>query len=197
MNDFWNDRYAGNEFAYGKRPNEFVVEQLARMKTGRVLFPAEGEGRNAVYAALQGFDAFAFDPSEEGKRKALQLAADNNVKLDYRIGTYAEVTYPPESFDAVVLVFAHMPAEKRREWHGRMAGFLKPGGKLIIEGFGKEQLNYTSGGPPVLEMLFSEPELRNDFSMLACEFIQTTSRILDEGQFHKGMASLVQAVFVK
>ena len=56
MNDLWtnrwNDRYSANEFAYGEQPNNYLKEQLEKLPVGTILFPAEGEGRNAVFAAV-------------------------------------------------------------------------------------------------------------------------------------------------
>ncbi len=106
MNDFWNERYATLEYAYGTEPNQFYKEQLAMLATGKILFPAEGEGRNAVYAATQGWQVTAFDPSIEGKRKAEQLASENGVSIDYQIDNYEFVDFSPELFDCIVLIFA-------------------------------------------------------------------------------------------
>ena len=50
----WNDRYKEKEFAYGTKPNEFLKEQIQKLKIGTILFGAEGEGRNAVYTAKKG-----------------------------------------------------------------------------------------------------------------------------------------------
>jgi hypothetical protein len=53
MKSMWNDRYGKIEFAYGEQPNNFLKEQLIKIPAGTILFPAEGEGRNAIYAATQ------------------------------------------------------------------------------------------------------------------------------------------------
>lgn len=197
MKEFWNSRYSEAEFAYGARPNDFVREQLPPLGKGRVLFPAEGEGRNAVFAALTGFEVFAFDISVEGKKKAHELASKSEVAIDYRIEAFEVVDYPQGYFDAIVLVFAHMPADKRRDWHRRLTGFLRPGGRIILEGFAKAQIGYSSGGPPVVDMLFSEDELTGDFKDFKIEFLNTSHRKLNEGLYHQGEAVTVQAVFVK
>lgn len=81
--DFWNEMYGTEEFRYGTTPNEFFKEKLDKMKPGSVLLPAEGEGRNAVYAATQGWDVTAFDISAQGKEKAVQLAKQHNVSINY------------------------------------------------------------------------------------------------------------------
>ena len=67
---FWDERFSAKEYIYGTEPNEYVKEQLAKLKPGRILFAAEGEGRNAVYAATKSWDVVAFDPSKAGKQKA-------------------------------------------------------------------------------------------------------------------------------
>lgn len=197
MNNFWDQRYSIEAYAYGEKPNQFVSEELAKLTPGSVLFPAEGEGRNAVFAATKGWQVSAFDPSEEGRKKALQLASKHNVEIDYRLATYENVAYPPLLFDCVVLVFAHMPADKRSIYHRKLSNYLKPGGRLILEGFSKEQLQYPSGGPGNIDMLFSEDELETDFAHFSNLKIRKTETYLDEGLYHRGPASVIRVQGIK
>ena len=197
MNDFWNERYATLEYAYGIEPNQFYKEQLAKLPAGKILFPAEGEGRNAVYAAAQGWQVTAFDPSIEGKRKADRLASNNGVSIDYRIDNYEFVDFPPESFDCIVLIFAHMHPLIRNEYHKKLVSFLKPGGTLIIEGFSKKQIANNSGGPRDVNMLFSNEELQSDFNSFSHLTISETDVHLDEGLFHQGTASVIRVLGIK
>ncbi len=194
MNDFWNERFGTKEYAYGEAPNNFVVEELKKLTPGKILFPAEGEGRNAVYAATQGWKVTAFDPSIEGKKKSELLAAKHRVKIDYQIADYENIEFAKESFDCMVLVFAHMSPEKRNEYHKKLMTFLKPGGILILEGFSKEQINKNTGGPQNIDMLFSKEELQTDFSNFSDLNIIETETKLDEGPFHQGKASVIRVV---
>ena len=82
----WDERYANDEYAFGIQPNEYFKEQLEKFDAGTILLAAEGEGRNAVFAARLGWKVFAFDISSEGKKKALHLAEKNNVTIDYQVG---------------------------------------------------------------------------------------------------------------
>ena len=82
----WNTRYSKDGYAYGEHPNNYLKEQLLKLKPGAILFPAEGEGRNAVFAAQRGWKVFACDISFEGKNKADLLALKNHVMIDYQIG---------------------------------------------------------------------------------------------------------------
>ena len=109
MKEFWNNRYAETDFAYGVEPNEFLKENLDFLSKGKILFPAEGEGRNAVFVAQNNDEIYAFDMSEEGKKKALELAQIKKVSLKYDICSALEMPYEPNSFDDLVLIFAHFP----------------------------------------------------------------------------------------
>ena len=192
MNQFWNERFATEEYVYGTEPNLFYREQLEKLNPGKILFPAEGEGRNDVYAAMQDWKVTAFDPSTVAKTKAENLARQKNVEIDYRIADYENVSFSKESFDCLVLIFAHMHPLKRKEYHKKLASFLKPGGTLILEGFSKKQIKNNTGGPRNVEMLFSEEELRNDFNFFSELSISETDVTLDEGAFHKGKASVIR-----
>lgn len=147
MKQFWNERYAEKEFAYGKEPNQFLKENLHQLPKGKVLFVAEGEGRNAVFAAQNGYEVVAFDYSESAKSKALTLAKEQNVQLDYLVSDVMDLSFEPESFDAIVFIFAHFPAVIRKQAHQKLVSFLKPDGKVLFEAFEKNQLQFTSGGP--------------------------------------------------
>jgi SAM-dependent methyltransferase len=192
MNDFWNQRFGTIEYAYGTQPNEFYKNELEKQKPGKILFPAEGEGRNAVYAARLGWQVTAFDPSIEGKRKAELLAEKNNVSIRYLIENYESVHLPEETFDCVVLIFAHMHPLKRKEYHQKLISYLKPGGNLILEGFSKKQINYETGGPRDIDMLFSTEELQQDFFSLSKITVNETDVFLNEGPFHNGIASVIR-----
>ena len=194
MSEFWNERYSAEEYAYGEVPNQFVVKELSKLKPGKILFPAEGEGRNAVYASTQGWDVTAFDPSTEGKKKAKLLAAKHNVDIDYQIMDYENVDFRGNYFDCIVLVFAHMPSSIRKRIHNKLCTFLKPEGTLILEGFSKEQINRSTGGPRNVDFLFSEKELKGDFSNFSELKINEVTATLNEGPFHNGVASLIRVV---
>ena len=194
MSEFWNQRYAAEEFAYGTDPNLFFKKQLEKIKKGKILLPAEGEGRNAVFAASLGWDVTAFDISTEGKRKAGELAVRNKVSFNYLIADYENIQFEPATFDCIALIFAHMPADKRTEYHQKMLSFLKPGGFVLLEGFSKKQINYSSGGPRDFRMLYSKAELETDFQQLSILQIKEVETELNEGGFHNGTAALVRLV---
>ena len=197
--NFWNQRYAAENYAYGTLPNAYLKEISADLRPGKILLPAEGEGRNAVFMAKMGWEVEAFDQSTEGKNKALLLAEHYDVKISYTISDVENTDYPENSFDALALIFAHFPGENRRSYHRKLSSFLKPGGHLIIEGFSKEhatfqQLNPKSGGPRDPGMLYELKEDFNNFEFTEAAEHQIT---LAEGEFHQGEASVIRIFAIK
>lgn len=197
--DRWNDRYSTDEFAYGEQPNNYLKEQLMQLDTGTILFPAEGEGRNAVFAAKLGWKVSAFDISIEGKNKALQLAENNNVSIDYQVGELQELDYKAEQFDAIALIYAHFPSAVKSAYHKTLSNYLRKGGLLIFEAFSKKHLDYIAknekvGGPKEIDMLFSIEEIRVDFENYEILVLEEKEIELNEGLFHNGQGSVIRFV---
>ncbi len=194
MKSFWDERYAAPEYVYGETPNAFFKSQLERLSPGLLLLPCEGEGRNAVFAAQMGWAVAAFDRSEMGRDKALRLAERKAVQINYQICDWSEASYPAESFDAIALIFAHLPAAIRAAAHQQLIPYLKPGGMLILEGFNPQQLQYQTGGPKDSTMLFTEAILQHDFAELELLELYETEEELDEGPYHSGVAAVIRLV---
>ena len=200
MSNFWNERYSAQAYAYGKEPNYFFANSLKELEPkGNILLPAEGEGRNAVFAALLGLQVSAFDPSEEGKRKALRLAEENNVTIDYQIGTLDDLQFDEKSFDHIGLIFAHFTPPVRSRYHSVLMNLLKPGGCLILQGYSRshqdfQKTNPTAGGPQNIDMLFTEDLITRDFSELEIISLKQEEVSLSEGLFHQGPSSVVSFV---
>lgn len=194
--DFWNIRYTKEEFIYGTQPNEFFKLQLDKLDAGKILLPAEGEGRNAVYAASQGWDVVAFDISAKGKEKALGLAKERQVSVHYEISGALEFQSDVK-FDAIGLCYAHFPANIRKQAHHHLMQFLKTDGIVIFEAFAKAQLGKPSGGPKNVDMLFSVEEIKEEFLGLDFSLLEEETIELSEGNHHKGKAKVVRFVGVK
>ncbi|AKP25381.1 Thiopurine S-methyltransferase [Leptospira interrogans serovar Manilae] len=197
--DRWNERYNKEEFAFGEQPNEYLKEQLEKLKIGTILFPAEGEGRNAVFAAKLGWNVSAFDISIEGKKKAFRLAEANQVKIDYQVGELQTLDYHSEQFDAIALIYAHFPAEIKSYYHKTLSQYLRKDGLVILEAFSKKHIHYVLknekvGGPRELEMLFSIDEIKTDFENYEIIELEEKEIELKEGLFHNGNGSVIRFV---
>jgi cyclopropane fatty-acyl-phospholipid synthase-like methyltransferase len=195
MTDFWNARYGEPGFAYGTEPNAFLVAHKDLLRAGmRALAVADGEGRNGVWLAQQGLDVLSVDASEVGLRKAQELAADRGVRIRTEKVDLTDWKWPEARFDAVAAIFVHFPPEVRAHMHRCMFEALKPGGLLFLEAFTPEQLNFRSGGPPVLEMLYTADMLRIDFAGGEILQIEECVTDLEEGKYHRGPGSVVRLV---
>ncbi|WP_025142551.1 class I SAM-dependent methyltransferase [Pedobacter jeongneungensis] len=195
----WNDRYSTEEFAYGEQPNNYLKEQLEKLNPGKILFPAEGEGRNAVFAAKLGWEVSAFDISLEGKNKAFHLAENNHVSIDYQVGELETLNYQPEQFDAIALIYAHFPAAIKSSFHKMLSSYLRKGGIVIFEAFSKNHLDYLArnekvGGPKEIDMLFSVEEIKSDFPDFEIIILEEKEIELNEGLFHNGQGSVIRFV---
>ncbi len=195
----WNDRYSKDEFAYGEEPNNYLKEQLIKLNVGTILFPAEGEGRNAVYAAKLGWTVSAFDISLAGKTKATKLAKKNKVSIDYKVGKLETLAFESDQFDAIALIYAHFPANIKSLYHKTFDRFLKKEGILIFEAFSKKHLDYLSanekvGGPKDIESLFSIDEIKSDFPNYEIIELVEQEIELNEGLYHKGTGSVIRFI---
>lgn len=197
MNDIWNERYSKEEYVYGEEPNVFFAAQLNKLENGSIILPCEGEGRNAVYAASQGWIVNAFDSSEAGKAKALRLADKKEVSIDYEIADAVSVDYRESSVDVVAFIYAHFPPAVRKQIHQKAIKWLKPGGKIIIEAFNPSQLQNSSGGPKDITMLYTEEILKEDFQKLKIELSKILQTTLQEGKYHQGEADIIRFVAIK
>ncbi|MCC5930398.1 MAG: class I SAM-dependent methyltransferase [Cyclobacteriaceae bacterium] len=197
MKEFWDERYRASHFIYGEEPNIFFKEQIDKRKEGKILLPAEGEGRNAVYAASRGWQVHAFDQSREGRNKAMHLAQKNNVKIEYHVGDMQEVSFPEEYFDVIALIYAHFSSVQRSSYHQRLLKYLKKDGLFILEAFSKNHrqyqlINEKAGGPKDEDMLYTTEDIKNDFSALETVFLQEHVTELKEGLYHQGKSSVIR-----
>ncbi len=202
--EFWNDRFSADGYAYGTRPSRLLMAwapELSKDDIQTALVPASGEGRDAVYLASLGLEVTAVDISSSGLEKTAQLAEQHGVSLSMVEADLFDWDWPVETFDVVAGMFAHMPSKVRRDFHAHWTNALKPGGRVLIEGFTKEQIDYQakyqSGGPPDVDMLYARDDIRADFSDLTELSMMVGTEVLEEGPFHTGPAALLRAVYQK
>lgn len=200
MKEFWDNKYSVSEYVYGEQPNEyFKYATDTFLPSGRLLLPAEGEGRNAVYAARKGLKVVAFDQSIEGKKKALKLAGKAGVKIDYRVGELPDLHLTGETFTAAALIYAHFIPQLRSEYHRLIGNLIKPGGLIIVEGFSKKHIEYQNkypniGGPRNIEMLYTLEMIRNDFDGFEPVESGEGEVELSEGSSHIGIGNVIRFI---
>ena len=197
---FWNERFNKDEFIFGKEPNEYLVEQSNKYlkPNNKVLCIADGEGRNGVWLAKQGMQVVGFDASDVALAKAKQFAKDNQVEIEYSFSDTDSFNWQDNFYDAVIGIFIQFADPAMRERIFMQAhSSLKSGGIFILQGYTPKQLEYKTGGPSLIEHLYTEEMIRNlakDFEILdLCCY----EKELNEGARHAGMSALLGLVAKK
>ena len=193
MQQFWDQRYVENETVYGNEPNKFFKLFIDLHKPGTLLLPGEGEGRNAVYAASKGWQVDAFDFSQVAREKALDFARGERVIINYELKNIADFK-AGKQYDAVGLIFVHLPEVLRKKFHQEVYNSIKSGGFMVLEAFAKEQAQLESGGPRDATLLYDAPSLCNDFPFLHMISCEQKEIFLEEGDYHKGKASVLRMI---
>ena len=192
----WNRRFATEGFLFGAEPNIWLRRHAGVWRPGqRVLCVADGEGRNSVWLARQGLRVDAFDLSEVGVAKARAFAAEQGVAVNYAVADVDALAWPEALYDGVAAIFVQFadPAMRARLF-ANLVRCLKPGGVLVLQGYTPRQLEYRTGGPPILSHLYTEAMLREAFAALRIEVLQEYEDLLTEGSGHRGRSALIGLV---
>jgi SAM-dependent methyltransferase len=192
----WNRRFGADGFLFGTEPNAWLRAHAAALPAGgRVLCVADGEGRNSVWLARQGWQVDAFDIAEVGVRKAQTLAREAGVAVNFEVADVDGWAWPPAAYDGVAAIFVQFadPALRTRLFT-RMIDALKPGGVLLLLGYTPKQLEYRTGGPGQLSHLYTEALLREAFAALEIVTLREDEAELAEGAGHHGRSALIGLV---
>jgi len=193
----WNERYSAKEYAYGTEPNTFLAAHFAQLPKGRVLSLAEGEGRNAVFLAQQGYAVTAVDGSQVGLDKAKALAEAKGVAIEVVCADLADYAPGVNAWDAIVSIFCPLPPAIRKALHRKVLAALKPGGVFLLEAYTPAQIKYGTGGGKSVELMQTAASLRVELPGLHFVHLAELEREVLEGTFHTGLGAVVQAIGVK
>lgn len=191
QSEFWNARYTAKSFAYGKAPNDFLKTHAFKTSEN-VLCLAEGEGRNAVWIAGQGARVTALDYSEAGLEKARLLASEYGVQIQTVHADLNTYEIEPSAWDTIVCIFGHFEPVLRNRVLDIIHKGVKPGGRVLMEVYSKDQLNFKTGGPADPAMLYTLEILEQAFSGYRAAGIVSVERYISEGEFHLGQSSVIQ-----
>jgi SAM-dependent methyltransferase len=192
----WDERYSAEEFAYGKTPNQFLQDNYQHIPQGTVLSLAEGEGRNAVFLAKQGYRVTAVDASQVGLQKAQKLAEENGVSIELIQADLAAFDLGENRWDGIVSIFFPLPSALRKELHKKVVAGLKPNGVFLVEAYTPEQLKYGTGGGKS-DSLQTKESLSLELNGLKFRHLIELERDVVEGIYHTGLGAVVQAIATK
>ncbi|PFG39263.1 methyltransferase family protein [Georgenia soli] len=164
----WDARYGEAGRVWSAEPSRFLVETFSALPAGSVLDVGTGEGRHATWLASRGWTVTAVDFSAEAIRKARELQRDHAPATVGRIEWVRAdvVAEPPRpaAYDAVVVLYLHLPAQHRRQVLRGAAEALAPGGTLLVVGHDSANLAEGVGGPQDPAVLFTAGDVVEDLA---------------------------------
>ena len=195
----WDERYGGADYAYGFEPNGFLANQTAERVTDlAALVPGDGEGRNGVWLAAQGYAVDTLDLSEAGVAKAKRYAQTRGVTLNAVVADALAWDWPRAHYDLIALIYLHLVPESRKRLHALALAALKPGGRIVLEAFRPEQIERqragVRGGPRDAALLYTIDDLRADFAAAELETLEACEVDLREGELHVGPSAVARLV---
>ncbi len=193
----WDERYSRDGWLFGTEPNEFLKSQAHRIPPGEVLCLGEGEGRNSVFLAEEGYEVVGVDRSQVGMDKAQALARERGVSVETVVSSIEDFDLKEREWEGIVSIFFHLPVELRKRVHRSVVKGLAPGGILILEAYTPEQLEHGTGGPADQAKLMTLAELREEFRGLDFVVAREVEREVNEGEIHRGPSAVVQVVAVR
>jgi len=192
--EMWDERFASFEYKYGKEANEFIRSNYHLIPKGEVLSIGEGEGRNSVFLAQQGFKVTALDYSIEGLKKTEKLAKENLVKLDLIHADVTEYNFGQKKWQGIVSIFCHFDKVNREKVNNRCVEALKTNGIFLLEAYSPNQLKYATGGPKSLDLLMNLQDIKKELNGLNFQQSKEIVREISEGSLHKGLGSVIQII---
>lgn len=194
----WDNSFSDEDFVYGEKENVFIHEKsgIIPVQSNIGCF-AEGEGRNAVYLAKLGHDVTAYDQSKIGLEKTKTLARKNNVSVETVAIDLTKEKVKADQFDAAIMVFGHVPKQEQEFLIKNMVDSVKSGGYVIFEVYSEAQLNYQTGGPQNLDMLYHPTEILDWISDYKCLHFYYGEAMRNEGKRHVGLGHVIQVVIKK
>jgi SAM-dependent methyltransferase len=191
--DTWNKRFESEDYIFGREPNDYLRSHAAQLAPGgRVLSVADGEGRNSVWLALQGMHVDAFDIAEVGVAKARKLAAEAHVTVTFTVADCDSFAWPIDTYDTVAAIFVQFADPPMRDrLFAHMVSSLKRGGLILVQGYTPKQLEYKTGGPPLLSHLYTAEMLRSAFATLEILELREYEAEMAEGSRHHGRSALI------
>ena len=170
MRERWNERHSADRFVWSDEPNRLLIHALDGLEAGaRVLDLACGQGQNAVWLAERGFQVTAIDFSGRAIRRALELATERNVGVEWICGDVTRFVPPREAFRLALILYLHVSSRKRRTVLDCAAQALAPGGELLMIGHAGRNLAEGAREPCDPDVLFDPTEIAGELESAGFE----------------------------
>lgn len=195
MINFWDERYSEDGYAYGKEPNDFLRENFGLFSPdANILCIAEGEGRNALFLAKQGFHVTSVDQSEVGIKKTIERANAENIKLHAIVANLENFEFGEQKWDGIVSIFGHLPPALRKKVHEKIYKSLKENGIFLFEAYTPNQIKFGTGGPKDPDMCLTKEIVQEELNQFKTLKMEEKERHISEGKYHQGQSAVLQFI---
>ena len=134
----WDERYATR--SWPRAPSSTVVDAVGALPPGRAVDLAAGTGRHALALASRGWQVHAVDFSAVGICQG--RTADEQGLVEWVVSEVGDWS-PPGPVDLVLAAYVQLGVDGLR----RAAGWLSPGGRLVVVGHALRNLTDGVHGP--------------------------------------------------
>lgn len=174
--EMWDERHAAREPIESPEPDPSLARLAGELTPGRALDLAAGDGRNAIWLAVHGWEVTAVDFSTVALERARASATAAGVTVTWVLADLLGWRPTPRSFDLVALMFLHLPRDERRPVYAAAAEAVAPGGRILVVGHDRSNLTEGVGGPQDPAVLFTPAEIAADLVDLTVETAETVTR---------------------
>jgi len=133
----FNNIYSSSNPGFNTSPNALLMSAVEERKPGRALDVGMGEGRNAVFLALKGWNVTGIEISDEGVAIAQRNAAAAGVKITTVLESDERFDFGRARWDLIVATYEPFPITKP-DYVRRLTESLAPGGLVVIESFASD-----------------------------------------------------------
>jgi SAM-dependent methyltransferase len=169
----WNERYADRQ-QWTAEPNPLVAGLLADLAPGTAVDLAAGEGRHALWLAARGWDVTAVDFAAVGLDRGRVMPDAERVR--WVTADVTSWTTGAASLDLAVVAYLHLPEDEFTAVLTRAAGWLRPGGRLLVLGHDLANLTHGVGGPQDPALLHSVERLAPAAELLDVDRLEQVPR---------------------
>lgn len=127
---FWSKIFGGDHPIFTEQPNALLAGAIQGRKPGRALDFGMGQGRNAVFLAMQGWDVTGFDPAGEAVRIANNNAARAGVKIHAVVARDDQFDFGTSQWGLIVVTYVRDLTARDASLFQRA---LQPGGIVVYE----------------------------------------------------------------
>lgn len=133
----FNNIYASDKPGFRTQPNATLMTAIQGRSPGRALDAGMGQGRNAVFLALKGWDVTGFDVSDAGLAVARKNAEKAGVTIKALQTSEKTFDYGTSKWDLVLFSYVPFPIEDQA-YVDRIYRSVRPGGLVVVESFASD-----------------------------------------------------------